>query len=293
MQRGQRLASMCSAIPIGGEHSLTSDADQASDLVPPSPLSLVVSEPSSRAVSTDVLPPDAVGQRGWLARLRRWFAPRPNGPAPAPANGRAPMPISELSVASLRTELRVVDRDIAGVLGQLSTLQLSERKALERRDKAALDAAWASREAQNARLRELETHRDAVYEAIAARFQPQVASWTERASSTAEGWRKDDRERLDTLRALAAQIEALVAEIAGSRLGRADQYRQLLEELDSLRQAADPVNIPTPDVDWSQPALDFAPLDRELEQARRALLQHGQNGPRLVGSDLDAEPEPH
>lgn len=201
------------------------------------------------------------------------------------------MPISELSVASLRTELRVVDRDIAGVLGQLSTLQVSERKALERRDKAALDTAWASREAQNAHLRELETHRDAVYEALAARFQPQVASWTERASRTAESWRKDDRDRLDALRERTAQILALVAEIADSRQRRPDQYRQLQEELDSLRQAAEPVNIPPPEVDWSQPPLDLAPLDRELEQARRALQEHGQTGPRLVGSDLDAQPE--
>lgn len=282
------------SFPSGDEDADAGTIDPSLDhasspAVDPRMLWLAVSKQSDRALSTDVLSVDAEPSGGLLSRLRRWLSPRTSARTALPGNSWAAMPISELSVASLRTELRVVDREIAGILGQLSILQISERKALEHRDKLALDVAWAGREAQNARLQQLEGHRDSVYQALAARFEPQVSGWQERANAAVERWRREDHDRLGLLRERTQQIRELVGDITKSRHQRSDEYRQFREELEALREAADPVSIPTPDVDWTQPALDFGPLGKEIEQARRALLRADQGGSLLAASEVDAE----
>ncbi len=156
-----------------------------------------------------------------------------------------------LSLESLKTELRVTEQEIADSLAHLAGLESGEREALARRDKLALDVAWEGREAECARLEQLEERRKVIQAALEGRFQPRVSAWAERARETVRQWRDEDRTQVEAIveHCRAAERLAWLVMTRGKR--RSEEQAGLLGELENLLRQAEPIPLARPDVDWT------------------------------------------
>jgi hypothetical protein len=174
--------------------------------------------------------------------------------------------------------LSAIDDDVAGGLRTIAQLEESEREALERRDKVALDVAWRGRETESAKLRDLDARRAAVYAALVRRMEPELEAWRERCGSTVASWREEDQEQTETVERGLRQIESLVWTLMNRGPRRQTERQHLLDEFDALAAKVEPVPVVLPDLDWSVPPVVLRDLVTRLESIleilRRPDVEH-------------------
>jgi hypothetical protein len=179
--------------------------------------------------------------------------------------------LSQLSVAALRAELLSLEDELAAKLQTLADFQEGEREALAHRDRAALDAAWQRRETEEARVQELERRSKVVREALALRMDPAVEAWRERCDEAVASWRKTDEEQVAEVEQALRRIESIVWNLFTREVRRHQQRESLLADFQALEDAAKPVKVTCPEIDWSVPPIALRDVTTRLESTLEML----------------------